>query len=231
MKRFLVLVLGLLVVVACSGEPEPFDRPQPTGTKATADVPVPTRQGTREVRRVGGDLNGDGTDEVVVQSESTTEDEFGRSQPYVDAYAREGEGWTRILDAQTYEIDGGPILVEEDFISQGVSLLDFIDFARDDTPELVVAIANFGASAGPIDLTVLSWDTGPMTTEFTFSTERGGEVSVREGLQIVAESGIYDEDDAGCCPSKQGRWIIGYDEESKTIGIVEKTETPVDPAP
>lgn len=113
-------------------------------------------------------------------------------------------------------------------VGQAVQLLELADLARDGASELVAAISNLGATAGPLELWIVSMGpSGALRTEYYMRTERGGKVELTDD-RVAIEFGVYREADPGCCPSSLEVRYIGDDPESGTIRVLERERTPLD---
>jgi hypothetical protein len=177
------------------------------------------RPGATPVETVAGDLDGDGVEEVMISSASVAADDLGIATPYLEVFdVREGR-WARVFDATGSAPPGGgapPDMLAAagaGFVGQSVQTLEVVDFAGDGRPELVVGIVNFGATAGPLELWIVSMtERGNLATELYRATERGGEIRV-EGDLLRFAYGVYRGRDPGCCPSQRAVETIGWDGE------------------
>jgi hypothetical protein len=173
------------------------------------------------------DLDGDGIPEVVVASRSTLFAQFQFPAQYLDVYAHRGGSWSRILDGTVEAPPGddapGRLLDSPGagIISRLVDSVQIIDLAGDGAPEVAVGILTAGAGEGPLELWVLSMD-GELRTEYFVRTTRGGEVFL-EGDRIILEFGLYRPQDPACCPSRVERQVIGYDQATGSIGLLERS--------
>ena len=174
------------------------------------------RPGARPVISRSGDLDGDGGPELVVASVSEAPNSFGLPTPYLEVFDHRDGEWRRVFDAtaQAPPGDGTPAVMlqpaEEGFASaQSVTVLELVDFAGDGSSEIVVAVSNVGATAGPLELWIVSMH-GEPRTEYYVRTERGGNVGVG-GERVTLEFGVYRRKDPGCCPSVLERRTIGHD--------------------
>lgn len=215
-------VLAVLAAV-CTGD---------GGRPGAPPAPPPdrlVRPGATPVDTLAADLDGDGSDEIVISSISDEADDLGIATPFLEVFdVREGR-WTRVFDATGSAPPGAgapPAMLSDDegFVGQSVQALDAVDFAGDGRPELVAGIANFGASAGPFELWVVSMDDdGRLATSLYRATDRGGEVGV-EGDRLRFEFGVYRKRDPGCCPSRFAVEIIGWDPEEGRIEVLSRRE-------
>ena len=187
------------------------------------------RAGATPVDTLAADLDGDGSEEIVIASVSGEPGDLGIATPFLEVFdVREGR-WTRVFDATGSAPPGAgapPAMLSDDegFVGQSVQALDAVDFAGDGRPELVAGIANFGASAGPFELWVVSMDDdGRLATSLYRATARGGEVGV-EGDRLRFEFGVYRRRDPGCCPSRFAVEIIGWDPEEGRIEVLSRRE-------
>jgi hypothetical protein len=219
---------ALLILFGCVG-----------GDGGDADIEVPTarelvREGAQPsiVRR--GDLDGDGVPELVMASVAETPSEFGLPAPYLEVFAhREGE-WRRVFDATGHAPPGEgtpPAMLEpadEEFaVGQSVDVLEVADLAHDGASEVVVAILNVGATAGPLELWIVGMSpAGDLLTEYYMRTERGGKVAV-SGDRVAIEFGVYRRKDPGCCPSSFEVRTIGYDPQEGAIRVLERERQPL----
>ena len=218
---------ALLLASACvagngSAEPPP-----------AADL---VRDGARPTIERRGDLDGDGGVELVVASASRDPGAFGLPTPYLEVFAAVDGDWRRVFDASGNAPPGagapGSMLAPQDqelAVGQAMEVLELADLARDGTPELVAAIANVGATSGPLELWILSM--GPeraLGTEYYMRTDRGGKVAVA-GDRVLIEFGVYRKDDPGCCPSSFEVRTIGHDPEREAIRVLDRERTSLDP--
>lgn len=215
----------LLLAAACSN--------------GTAEPPPPeelVRDGARPAVVRRGDLDGDGVVELVVGSMSQEPSAFGIPTPYLEVFAVREDEWTRVFDASGHAPPGGGApgsmlepADEEVAVGQAIELLELVDLAGDGTSELVAAISNLGATAGPLELWIVSMGPGAaLSTEYYASTERGGKVAVT-GDRVAMELGVYRKDDPGCCPSLLEVRYIGHDPERGVIRVLERERTRLDP--
>ena len=203
--------------MSCGGEARP---PEPQEL---------VRDGARPLTVRRGDFDGDGAAELVIASVSEKPTAFGLPTPYLEVFDdRDGE-WGRVFDATDHAPEGEgtpPMMLEaasEEFASgQAVDALELVPFADDDSKEIVAAISNVGATAGPLELWVISMSPdGRLKTDYYMRTERGGRIAVR-GDTVAIEFGVYRRDDPGCCPSRFEIRVIGHDAERNVIGVLER---------
>jgi hypothetical protein len=182
------------------------------------------RDGARPVVVRRGDLDGDGVVELVVASVSETPTTFGLPTPYLEVFAHRDDGWRRVFDASgnAPEGEGTPdVMLEaanaEFAVGQSIELLEVVDLAHDGTGEIVTAISNVGATAGPLELWIVSMDEGDaLHAEYYMRTERGGKVAINDD-RVAIEFGVYKRKDPGCCPSSFELRTIGYDPDQDAI--------------
>jgi hypothetical protein len=211
------LAAALLVAAACVGG----------GSDTLPPAETLVRDGAHPSETRNGDLDGDGSPELVIVSVSDAKSQFGLPTPYLEVFAlREGE-WRRVFDATGHAPagEGAPDVMlqpaSEGFASpQTVEVLELVDFAGDGSMEIVAAISNVGATAGPLDLWIISIK-AQLRTEYYVRTERGGSVGVDDG-RVTLEFGVYRRKDPGCCPSILERRTIGYDPESASIVTLDR---------
>ena len=185
------------------------------------------RPGSRPLETRTGDLDGDGVPEIVIASVSSSTNTFGLPTPYLEVFARREEQWRKVFDATETELDGEgmpAVMLQpatEGFASpQTVEVLELVDFQHDATEEIVVAISNVGATAGPLELWIISMEGEEPLAEYYVRTKRGGSVGVGEG-RVTLEFGVYRKKDPGCCPSILETRTIGFSPESGTITTLE----------
>jgi hypothetical protein len=195
------------------------------------------RDGTRPAIVRRGDLDGDGVVELVVASVSEKPSTFSLPTPFLEVFAHSGDAWRRVFDATGHAPEGaeapGPMLeaADEGFaVGQTVELLELADLEHDGSSEIVTAVSNVGATAGPLALWVVSMDRDDVLhTEYYSRTERGGKVALR-GDRVAIEFGVYKRNDPGCCPSSFEIDTIGYDPDRGVIRVLERerhrVETP-----
>jgi hypothetical protein len=176
------------------------------------------------VRRA--DLDGDGRPELAVASVTRRGDGLGA--PHLEVFRPADRGWTRAFDAEGPAppgVGGAPprmISPAEGFVAQSVHVLETAELDGQPGSELVTAIASAGATAGPLELWILTVDrSGRFRTAFYQGTARGGRVTV-EGNWVRFEVPIYRRNDPGCCPSFLEHRTIGFDPQSGRIRVVER---------
>lgn len=222
------VVLAVLVT-ACAGRGQ--------GPAAPPSPPLPSpppperlvRPGATPADTVLADLDGDGTDEVVISSVSSEVGDLGIATPFIEVFdVREGR-WTRVFDATGSAPSGAGappsmLSAEAEFVGESVDYLAAVDFAADGRPELVVGILNFGATAGPLELWVVSMDDGgDLATVLYRATVRGGLISI-EGDRLRMEYGVYRRRDPGCCPSRFAVETIGWNPAAGRIEVLSRRE-------
>lgn len=214
----LVLTALTATTMACRAE---VGRPGPPPPAPPPDRLV--RPGATPVETVAGDLDGDGVEEVMISSASVAADDLGIAPPYLEVFDVRDGRWGRVFDATGSAPPGGgapPHMLAAagaGFVGQSVQTLEVVDFAGDGRPEMVVGIANFGATAGPLELWIVSMgDGGDLATELYRATERGGEIRV-EGDRLRFAYGVYRGRDPGCCPSRRAVETIGWDGEEIAV--------------
>lgn len=211
---------ALLVATACATGNGDVEPPAP----ATL-----VREGARPAITRTGDLDGDGTPEVVVSSVSEAPGDFGLPAPYLEVFAHRDGNWRRVFDATGHapEGEGAPeamleLASGEFAVGQAVEVLELVDLAHDGASEIVAAISNAGATAGPLELWIVSMSRdGGLRTEHYQRTERGGKVAI-VGDRVGIEFAVYRKDDPGCCPSSFEIQMIGYDAEQDAIRVLER---------
>lgn len=216
---------GLLVVAALTATTLAC-RAEVGGPSLPPPAPPPerlVRPGATPVETVAGDLDGDGVEEVMISSASVAADDLGIATPYLEVFDVRDGRWGRVFDATGSAPPGGgapPHMLAAagaGFVGQSVQALEVVDFAGDGQPEMVVGIANFGATAGPLELWIVSMgDGGGLTTELYRATARGGEIRV-EGDLLRFAYGVYRGRDPGCCPSRRAVETIGWDGEEIAV--------------
>ncbi|HEV3475737.1 MAG TPA: LppP/LprE family lipoprotein [Actinomycetota bacterium] len=179
--------------------------------------------GTSALATRRADLDGDGQLEVAISSVARAREGAEIPVPRLEVFDHRDGHWVLVLDA-THQappgVEGTPdtMLASPGPGSPGqiVQVLDVVDFAGDDVPELVAGVLTFGATAGPLELWILSMDEDQFRTEFYEKTERGGRVIV-DDREVVLEFGVYEPGDPGCCPSGEARLRIFWDEAAERI--------------
>jgi hypothetical protein len=176
------------------------------------------------VRRA--DLDGDGRPEVAVASVTRRGDGLGA--PHLEVFGEADRGWTRTFDAEGPAppgVDGAPptmISPAEGFAAQSVHVLETAELDGEPGSELVTAIASAGATAGPLELWILTVDrSGRFRSAFYQGTARGGRVTV-EGDRVRFEVPIYRRNDPGCCPSFLEHRKIGFHPTLGGIAVLDR---------
>jgi hypothetical protein len=223
----LILTIGVVPLTTCTDE-APTSPRRPASLDRTAAGLV--RVGTRPVWIRSGDLEGDGFEELVVAS---IEQRRAGTVSYLEVFRREEGRWHRVFDATGNAPPGvgAPeqmlIPPEEGFVSQSVRTLRLMDFAADGVPEIVAGIQTFGATEGPLELWVLSMgEDGSLSTEFYRSSSRGGDVVKVRGDRLRFEFNVYRKADPGCCPTFTDTLIIGWNEATGRIEVLERRRRP-----
>jgi hypothetical protein len=204
-------------------------RGEPAGDDVVRPPPVKSllRPETVDTLARTADLDGDGIPEIVVASRSTLFGQFQFPAQYLDVFAYREGSWRRILDGTMEAPPGaaapGRLLDSPgmELVSRLVDSVQIVDLAGDGASEVAVGILTAGAGEGPLELWVLSMD-GELRTEYFVRTTRGGEVFL-EGDRIVLEFGLYRPQDPACCPGRIERQVIGYDQATESIGLLERT--------
>jgi hypothetical protein len=199
------------------------------GCRGTAPPPPPSdlvREGARPTAVRTGNIDGDVEKEAVVASVSAASGETGIPRPYLEVFDLQDGEWRRVFDAHGPAPPGSrgapPRMLEEGegFVAQSVHLVELVDFEGDRMAEIVVGLASAGATAGPLELWILTAGShGGLRTDFYEGTERGGQVIV-EGDRLRFEFPVYRPGDPGCCPSRFETQTIGHDRTSGRIGIL-----------
>lgn len=217
------VVVALAVALASACTAEAGDGP---GLPSPAPAPERlVRPGATPVDAVAGDLDADGIEEMAISSVSGQPGDLGIAVPYLEVFDTRDAGWIRVFDATGAAPPGagapGEMLAGADgFAGQSVRTLEVVDFAGDGRPELVVGIASFGATAGPVELWIVSMtDAGDLVTELYRATERGGEIAIDED-RLRLEYGVYRKRDPGCCPSLRAVETIGWDKAKGSIEVL-----------
>src|SRR5437899_291610 len=118
----------LFLAAACSAKkPASSPTPTPTATATATTAPSPTpkvdahavnvstliRPGTKANQTLYADIDGDGTDEIAVFTQSTAPPPQGMvvAQSYVDVFAYAGGSWRKVYDATA--ASSGPVIQDE----------------------------------------------------------------------------------------------------------------------
>jgi hypothetical protein len=213
--------------------------PGPTSEPAAPDprsVAVDTllRPGTRELKVLYGDLDGDGVEDIVLASvEAHPPSGAVMAQTYLDAYRYDGRGWPRAWEATEPAPPGNPeapdsVLARPDAgsVSQQLEFLSLIDMAGDGSADLVVGVLNVGAGPGPLDVWAIAFGPEGAVNEFSESTVSGG-VLVAAGDQLRLQTPSYRPSDPACCPSRIEHQTIGFDPAAGKVRVLHQSFTPV----
>jgi hypothetical protein len=221
--------LGVLAAVGAGVVAGVLFGTEPVAPPSSASLVQP---GTRPLTTRQADLDGDGQVEVAVSSVAPAEEGAAIPVARLEVFTYRNDRWVLALDASAEAprgAEGAPATILASPLASGpgqiVELLDAVDFAGDDVPELVVGVLSFGATAGPLELWVIAMDDdGAFRTELYDKTQRGGRVIV-DGRSLILEQGVYEPGDPGCCPSSVARERIAWDE---TRGRVVAESLPAD---
>jgi hypothetical protein len=229
-REAVALAVAVAAGVACAS------RSSGSGPSRTPSPPPAedlVGEGARPVIVRSADLDGDGVAEVAIAAVSAAVDELGLAAPSLQVFDVRDGRWVTVFDATAGAPPGAgapPDMlapVDQGFVSQSVDTLEVVDFARDGRPELVAGILNFGATAGPLELWVVSLETdGSASAEFYEASARDGSVEVRDD-RLRFEFGVYRDDDPGCCPSRIAVQTIGWDPESSRVEVLDEDRSPV----
>lgn len=199
---------GLVLAPEIAAPPAPASLVQPGTT------PLVTRR---------ADLDGDGQVEVAVSSVAPGQEGGVIPLHRLEVFDHRDGHWVLVLDASQEGPAGAEKAPDTILLPPGpgapgqiVELLEVVDFAGDDVPELVAGVLTVGATAGPLEVWVVSMDDDTFRTEFYEKTERGGQVIV-DDRALVLEFGVYRAGDPGCCPSELARERIRWDEAAGRI--------------
>ncbi len=215
----------VVLAAACAGRDE--------GPGAAPSLPPPerlVRPGATPVDTVVADLDGDRADEVTISSVSGEVDDLGIATPFVEVFDVRDGRWTRVFDATGSAPPGAGapaamLSAGAEFVGQSVDSLAAVDFAGDGRPELVVGILTFGATAGPLELWIVSMgDDGTLATVLYRVTERGGLIGI-ETDRLRVEYGVYRKHDPGCCPSRFAVETIGWNSAAGRVEVLDRRVT------
>jgi hypothetical protein len=191
------------------------------------------REGARPTAIRTGNIDADGDREAVVASVSRASGSTGIPASYLEVFDLRKGQWRRVFEGHGPAppgASGAPqemLQGDEGFVAQSVQVVELVDFEGDRAAEIVVGIASAGATAGPVELWILTAaGDGGLRTELYERTERGGELVV-EGDQLRFSFPVYRPADPGCCPSVIETQTIGRDPTSGRIGILERDRTPL----
>lgn len=178
------------------------------------------------------DLDADGVLEVVVASRSKLFTHFEFPAQYLDVYAHRDGSWRRVFDATRQtpagvgDVDGMLDMPAVDRISRLVDSLHVVDLDGDGASEVVAGVLTVGAGPGPLELWVASMEReGGLRADYYARTTRGGEVAVEDG-RVLFEFPVYRPNDPGCCPSSVERRVIGFDDGTGQVTVLERERTP-----
>jgi hypothetical protein len=200
----------------------------------SVDVHSLLRPGTRVMKVIYGDVDGDGVDDIVLAS-AVAHPPPGAvmAQPYLDVYRYDGTGWPKAWEATEPAPPGNPnspasVLAEPDpsSVSQQIDFLGLIDMAHDGSVELVVGILNVGAGPGPLDVWVVGFGPEGAVNDFSESTTSGG-VLVAAGDELRLQTPAFRSGDPACCPSRIEHQTIGFDSAAGKVRVLHQTFTPV----
>lgn len=198
----------------------------PPAVPDATDVPLRRllARGTDLMDVVYPELDGSAPREIVLASSNDPTDPF--SSRFVDVFTWRGGRWRKVLDATEFRSPGARrVLLDPELSGIEVAFLEGVDFFGDGSSELVVAVQHYGASSGPLDVSVLELAGGEVRERFFTQTTSGGELD-RNGRTIVLTSGSYTPADPHCCPSFTATETIAA--RGREIQVVAREEVPVD---
>jgi hypothetical protein len=194
--------------------------PEAAAPPSTASLVQP---GTTPLVTRRADLDGDGQVEVAVASVAHGQEGGVIPLHRLEVFDYRDGHWVLVLDASQEAPPGDETAPETILLppapgapGQIVEVLEVVDFAGDEVPELVTGVLTVGATAGPLELWVISMEDDTFRTDFYEQTERGGRVIV-DDRAVVLEFGVYRAGDPGCCPSDLARERIRWDEAAGRI--------------
>ena len=191
-------------------------------TGGCSDLPVASlaRPGASVVRVVCVTRAGDAPIAAVQEHAAASP---GPEPPtaYVELFTKGPQGWGLLVDLSKYP-PGRPLVGEP---GQIVETLIPLDFDGDGTDSLVLGVQVVAASAGPLEVSVLSFRGVDVAVDFQEGTDTGGVLTV-EGRFLVLETGLLGGNPR-CCPSAIRRQRIGWNPTTKRVEVLEQTDTPV----
>ena len=231
-----------------AGSTAPTSGPSPTGPTTTTgpspsvppdphSVPVGSllRRGTRPLRVLYGDLDGDGTDDIVVAAvRRHPPPGTAIAQAYLDVFLGDGDGtWPRAWEATGPAPPGdpaAPVTVVQDSgdlpPAQQLDFVAIVDMRGDGSAELAAGVLNIGAGPGPLDVWVIGFGPDGPVTEFWEETVMGG-ILVAAGDRLRLQTPDFGPNDPACCPSRIEHQTIGFDPARGRVAVLERTFTPV----
>lgn len=220
---------SLARIAAADAAPSPTSSEVEEAPPAVPDATeVPLRRllarGTELMDVVYPELDGSAPREIVLASSNDPTDPF--SSRFVDVFTWRGGRWRKVLDATEFRSPGARrVLLDPELSGVELAFLEGVDFFGDGSSELVVGVQHYGASSGPLDVSVLEFAGGEVRERFFTQTTSGGELD-RNGNTIVLTSGSYTPADPHCCPSFTATETIAA--RGSEIGVVAQKEVPVD---
>ncbi|HXJ66360.1 MAG TPA: hypothetical protein VNN79_21570 [Actinomycetota bacterium] len=190
------------------------------------------RPGTTPVHVLYGDLDGDGVEDIVLDSVERGGGPVPQS--YLDAFLYDGKGaWQRAWSATDPAPPGDPsapaaVLQQAapGSVSQDVDFLALVDTAGDGSSELAVGVLNLGAGPGPLDVWVIGFGPDGPSTEFWEETVQDGTL-LAGANELRLQTPWFRPSDPACCPSRIEHQTIGFDPASKRVRVLHRTFTPV----
>ncbi|MFL5799236.1 MAG: serine/threonine-protein kinase [Actinomycetota bacterium] len=194
--------------------PSPTPSPNPTPTVVASAVPLDSllRDGARDLAAKYGDMDGDGIDEIALESESKFGPRYARPE-YLDLFKYLDGAWQRIWAASEESLahDGGvagaPALPD----GRGVYQLQFVEALSSGTEELLFTTGALEGTDHSGEVWLASLGPGDaLTTAFYEHVPGLGKVAVN-GDKVHVDTGLYTKYDPNCCPSEEEHQIIGDD--------------------
>jgi len=215
----------------------PTTEPSPPGPSDPRSVPLGSllRPGTRPLRALYGDLDGNDTDDIVLASvQRKPPPGTAIAQAYLDVFLGTGDGeWPKAWEATGAAPPGdpaAPAFVLQPSLgvppSQQLDFASILDMRGDGSSELALGVLNVGAGPGPLDVWVIGFGPEGPSNEFWEGTVQGG-VLVTAGDELKLQTPSFEPSDPACCPSRIEHQTIGFDPEAGRVAVLERTFTPV----
>jgi serine/threonine protein kinase len=207
-----------------SSSPVPSPSGAPSSGVDARSVPLSRllRQGARALTAQYGDMDGDGIEEIALESESRFGPSYARPE-FLDLFKYFDGAWQRIWAASEDSLphDGGVAGVPALPTGIGVRDLHFVDPFGNGREDLLftTGVVEGTDHSGEVWIASLS-STNKVSTAFYESVPGIGDVTI-DGSTVLVDTDLYSKHDANCCPSEEEHQVVG-DDGTGTIRVLSR---------